>query len=98
MSADKPLPTIYDIWSLAYYTNLCTDLEKTKKINDIVTYVLNPEFQKIREGYGLIWVEDRRIYHSCGWSPTLPLYEIENRPNQPCPYPLLDYLDFNFVC
>ena len=94
LSADKPLPTIYDIWSLGYYTNLCTDTEKTKKINDIVTYILNPEFQKIREGYGLIWVEARRIYHSCGWSPTLPLYEIENRPIQSCPYPLLDYLDF----
>ena len=93
-SADKPLPTIYDIWSLAYYTNLCTYTEKTKKINDIVTYILDPEFQKIREGYGLIWDETLRIYHSCGWSPTLPLYEIENRPIQSCPYPLLDYLDF----
>lgn len=91
--AEKPLPTIYDIWSLAYYTNLCIDPEKSNKINDIVTYVLDPEFQKIREGYGLIWGEARRIYHSCGWSPTLPLYEIEGHPTQSCPYPVIDYLD-----
>lgn len=93
-TAEKPLPTIYDIWSLAYYIDLCSDPEKTKKMNDIVTYVLSPEFQKIREGYGLIWVEDRRIYHACGWSPTLPLYEVEGRSTQSCPYPLIDYLDF----
>lgn len=93
-SAEKPLPTIYDIWSLAYYTNVCAGPEKVKIINDIVTYVLDPEFQKIREGYGLIWVKDRRIYHSCGWSPTLPLYDIEGRPTQSVPYPILDYLDF----
>lgn len=93
ISADKPLPTIYDIWSLAYYTDTCTDPEKAQKINDIVTYILDPEFQKIREGFGLIWIKSRRTYHSCGWSPTLPLYEVEGRPAQSGPYPLLDYLD-----
>ncbi len=94
INAEKPLPTIYDIWSLAYYADTCTNPEKAHKINDIVTYVLDPKFQKIREGYGLIWVKSRRLYHSCGWSPTLPLYEIDDHPPQPVPYPLLDYLDF----
>lgn len=93
-SAEKPLPTVYDIWSLAYYVDTCTHPVKVQKINDIITYILDPEFQKIREGYGLIWVASRRIYHSCGWSPTLPLYEIEGHPTQSGPYLLLDYLDF----
>jgi len=91
---EKPLPTIYDIWSLAYYQHTCNDVEKLKKINDIVKYILAPEFQKLREGYGLIWVKERHIYHACGWSPTLPLYEIEGRPAQSVPYPIIDYLEF----
>lgn len=94
LNVEKPLPTIYDIWSLAYYTDTCTDMEKAQKINDIVAYIFDPEFQKIREGYGLIWVESRRRYHACGWSPTLPFYEIEGHPAQSVPYPLLDCLDF----
>jgi len=91
---EKPLPTIYDIWSLAYYQHTCDDADKLKKINDLVKYILDPEFQKLREGYGLIWNKDRRIYHACGWSPTLPLYEIEGRPVQSVVYPIIDYLEF----
>lgn len=93
-SAEKPLPNVYDLWALAYYIDICDDLDKIKKINDIVSYILDPEFQKIREGYGVIWVKDRRIYHACGWSPTLPLYQIEGRHTQAVPYPVIDYLDF----
>lgn len=92
--AEKPLPTIYDIWSLAYYSDICTSQTKAQKINDIVEYILDTKFQSIREGYGLIWVKSRRIYHACGWSPTLPLYEIEGCPTQSAPFPVLDYLDF----
>jgi len=84
----------YDIWALAYFMDICDDPEKIEKINDIILYILDPEFQKIREGYGLIWVKDRRIYHACGWSPTLPLYQIEGRLMQAVPYPMIDYLDF----
>lgn len=93
-SAEKPLPTIYDIWALAYYTDTCTDSEKIKKIDDIITYILDPEFQKIREGYGLLWVKARRIYHACGWSPALPLYGPDGHPIRLGPYRALDYLDF----
>ena len=37
---------------------------------DIIMFILDPKFQKIREGYGLLWVKDRRRYYACGWSPT----------------------------
>lgn len=93
-SVEKPLPSVYDIWALAYYSNICDDPEKLKKINDIIKYILDPEFQRIREGYGLLWVKDRRIFHSCGWSPTLPLYEIENHPVQTVPFSVISYVDF----
>ncbi len=91
-SAATPLPTIYDIFALAYFPNAYKDSENQAKIDDIVEYILDPEFQKIREGYGLLWVESRRIYHSCGWSPTLPLYEDYGRPRQLSEYSVLKYL------
>lgn len=28
--AEKPLPTVYDVWALAYYTDVCTDPETIK--------------------------------------------------------------------
>lgn len=93
-SSEKPLPNIYDIWALAYYSNIDINPEKMEKINDIITYILTPEFQMIREGFGLIWDKARRTYYSCGWSPTLPLYVIEGHPIQSVPFSLLDYLDF----
>lgn len=92
-TAQKPLPTIYDIWSFAYYTQYCSDPEIIQKINDVITYVLNPDFQKIREGYGLLWVESRRMYHACGWSPTLPIFDTDGHLIQSGPFPPLEYLD-----
>jgi hypothetical protein len=92
--AEKPLPSIYDIWALAYYQGTCAGPEETKKIDDIITYILEPEFQNIREGYGLLWVGERRIYHACGWSPTLPLYGPDGAPVRLGPFPAIDCLDF----
>lgn len=77
---EKPLPTIYDITAMAYFPKQYMDSEIQTKIDDIITYVLEPRFQEIPEGYGLLWVKSRRIYHGCGWSPTLPCYENYNRP------------------
>lgn len=70
-SAQKPLPTIYDIEALAYFPD--NKPENRAKIDTIIAYILDPEFQKIREGYGLLWDKEKRVYRACGWSPTLPL-------------------------
>jgi hypothetical protein len=91
--AAKPLPTIYDVSAMAYYADICTDPEITKKIDDIITYILDPEFQKIRLGYGVLWVKARRIYIACGWSPTLPLFESDGRLIRLIQFPALEYLD-----
>ena len=90
--AKEPLPTIYDISALAYFPDTCKNSENQAKIDDIIEYILDPEFQKIREGYGLLWVESRRIYHACGWSPTLPLYEDYNGPQNLSVNSVLNYL------
>ncbi|MCL2050363.1 MAG: hypothetical protein FWG91_01330 [Lachnospiraceae bacterium] len=94
LGAEKPLPNIYDLWALAYYTEICTNTEKLIKIDDIVKYILEPEFQKIREGYGLLWAEERRTYYACGWSPTLPLCGSNACHVRKAPFLLLDYIDF----
>jgi len=90
---EKPLPTVYDIRALAYYQDMCSSPDKRAKINDIIAYILEPKFQEIREGYGILWVKDKRIYQACGWSPTLPLYKTPNNPAHVL-YGLLDYLPF----
>jgi len=81
VTAKKPLPMWFDIWTLAYYSDKCADPEKIKKINEIVAYVLNPEFQKT-EGIGLLYVPERKIYHANNLGLTLPLYKIEGHPAQ----------------
>ena len=94
ITAQKPLPNIYDIWALAYYVNMCKDKAIINKINDIVAYILEPAFQNIREGYGLLWVKERRIYHACGWSPTLPLYDDKSNYIRSGTFLNLDCIDF----
>ncbi|MDF2841860.1 MAG: hypothetical protein K0R00_286 [Herbinix sp.] len=88
--AKMPLPTIYDIFALAHFPVTDNSLENQMKISNIIEYILDPKFQEIREGYGLLWVASRRTYHACGWSPTLPKYENNMQPQI---YPLLYYLD-----
>lgn len=91
-SAMKPLPTIYDISALAYLQDVYMISENQTKIDDIIEYILDPEFQKIREGYGLLWDKTKRRYYACGWNPTLPLYEDYNRP-QHLNNDILNYLN-----
>ena len=91
-SAKKPLPTVYDISALAHYGRFCADVGSLKKIDDIVEYILESKFQRIREGYGLLRVPGKNYYHACGWSPTLPFYERELRAERlNCPA-ALEYL------
>jgi hypothetical protein len=96
ITAESPLPTVYDIWAFAYYTKGCADPEKMRKINGIIAYILTPEFQNLREGYGLLWVKDLRRYHACGWNPVLPPLDHEGNLTQEKPYHtyVLDSLDF----
>lgn len=90
--ARKPLPTIYDISALAYFPDEYKNSEIQKKIDDIVEYILDPEFQKIPEYYGLLWDKSKRRYYACGWGPALPFYENFDRPKHISVYSILNYL------
>ena len=90
--AKSPLPTIYDISALAYFPEEHKNSSIRDRIDDIVEYVLDPEFQKIPEYYGLLWNRSRRIYHACGWGPALPLYENYDRPGHIGGNSVLNYL------
>jgi hypothetical protein len=87
-----PLPTIYDISAIAYFQQYNEDPIIQDKIDDIIDYVLTPEFQAFPEGYGLLWVKERRIYHSCGWNPMLPMYDQYEYPGHVGNYAILNYL------
>ena len=78
----KPLPLFYDIAAMAYFPKQYLNPDLEKKFEIIIEYILDPQFQKLPEGYGLLWVKSRRIYHSCGWNPTLPFYQDYPRPGQ----------------
>lgn len=65
----EPLPTIYDVYAYAYYTE--TDTTDNKKIETIIEYTLNPEFQRIPDkAYVYDRIKNRyyaagSIYHAC---------------------------------
>lgn len=78
--AKTPLPTIYDLHALAHFPLKYKTPIIEKKINDIISYILQPEFQKLPSGYGVIYSYSVKRYHACGWSPTLPNYLDYPRP------------------
>jgi hypothetical protein len=76
----KPLPLFYDIEALSYFPERRLNSDIRKKIDDVIYYILEPEFQKIQEGYGLIWSKSKRRYYACGWNPLLPYFNGYERP------------------
>ena len=73
-SGSKPLPLIHDIYALAFYPKDLVNDEIKERINRIIDYILNDSFQRIREGYGYLVLNNKNYCHSCGWSPTFPGY------------------------
>jgi len=91
-AAEQPLPTIYDLSALAYFPDACMNPCIQKKTDDIVQYILEPDFQKIPEHYGLLWDKSKQQYYACGWAPVLPLYEDNDRPKHIGATSILNYL------
>lgn len=92
MIIELPLPTTYDLSAMAYFQQYNQDPGIQSKIDDIIEYILTEEFQALPEGYGLLWVKERHIYHACGWNPTLPMYEDYIRPGHLSHNAILNYL------
>ena len=54
------LPTIYDLYGLSAYPAERTDRHTLDKIETIVAYVMDPRYQQLRDGFGLVLTADRR--------------------------------------
>ncbi|WP_419661052.1 hypothetical protein [Desulfosarcina variabilis] len=77
---ERPLPNIWDIYTLAYFPEDCKSNKLRMKIDRIIEYVLDDRFQVLREGYGLLFFNANKRYYTCGWSPTLPYFHnVENK-------------------
>lgn len=68
------LPSIHDIYALAHYPPDMLDAVARRKIEAVIAYILHPDYQALREGYGVIRTGPRR-YFSMGWSVHLPGYD-----------------------
>ncbi len=75
LSDDHPLPTIHDIYALSHFpSDMMVAGKATEKINDIIDYILSPDFQSLPFGYGHLFEPQKRRYYAMGWSPHLPAY------------------------
>lgn len=68
----KPLPHIWDIFTLAHLRDGNISKELRQKKNSIIDYVLDKRFQALPEGYGLVFFTANKRYYGCGWNPRLP--------------------------
>jgi len=75
-------PLEYDIYGFAEIRN-DLDVNLKKKVDDIISYILDQQFQSIEDGYGLLYKgEEKYSYISMGWDPktTDLLKEIRYNP------------------
>ena len=67
------LPSIYDIHGLAHFPDDMRDGDTRHKIDTVIDYVLHPDYQALRDGYGTMRAGKRR-YYSIDWSVHLAGY------------------------
>ncbi len=64
---------IWDIYALAHWPEALTNDDTQRQIDEIIAYILHPDYQALQEGYGVMRAGKRR-YYSIGWSIHLPGY------------------------
>jgi len=67
------LPTIYDLYLLSALADDHPDENTRDRLGVVARYVLDPEYQRLAPGYGIVW-DGRRRYYSAGWDCKLPGY------------------------
>lgn len=70
---EEHYPSIYDIYALANYPSHLLDQAARQKIDSVVEYILDPNYQAFPEGYGLMRARKGK-YYAIGWSVHLPRY------------------------
>ncbi len=68
------LPWIYDILAFRALYEHRNDGTQRKKIEEVISYVLHPEYQRLHDGYGIVLTGKNR-YQVMGWSVWLPGYD-----------------------
>jgi len=69
------LPLIHDLYILANFPETLLNQETAGMIDDILTYILDPRFQALPDGYGYAWIKERHTCYGWGWSPHLPGFQ-----------------------
>jgi hypothetical protein len=72
------LPSIWDIYALAHWPEALTNDKTQGQIDEVVAYILHPDYQALEEGYGVMRSGKRR-YYSIGWSIHLPGYNESSK-------------------
>ncbi len=72
-NGDQLFPLIYDLHALARYPDSLREADTQTKIDSVVDYVLDPRYQALSDGYGLMQAEPRH-YYAIGWSVHLDGY------------------------
>jgi hypothetical protein len=67
------LPSIWDIYALAHWPAPLANDKAQEQIDQVIGYILHPNYQALEEGYGVMRAGKRR-YYSMGWSVHLPGY------------------------
>jgi len=73
LTEKNQLILIHDLYAMASYPNDWMDDSIQRKINSVLAYVLDPRYQALMNGYGLMRYGNRR-YFAIGWSAHLAGY------------------------
>ncbi|MEE4195516.1 MAG: hypothetical protein V2J07_10000 [Anaerolineae bacterium] len=66
------LPTIWDLYLLAYMPRIGHEKEIQQAESAIINYILTDDYQHLPEGYGIMVDPQNRKYYAHGWNVYLP--------------------------
>lgn len=69
------LPLIWDIHALSCLPNEWRSQEVDQKIDAVIRYILDPRYQALPIGYGIMYHPPTKRYYAMGWSVHLPRHE-----------------------
>jgi hypothetical protein len=68
------LPLIYDLFSFSVLLKHTKDRSIKNKIGRVISYILDPRYQRLPDGYGIVLTGKNR-YNVMGWNVWLPGYD-----------------------
>jgi len=77
---DSKLPMIYDIVAMEAVYN-CVSVETQVKIDNIIAYIIAPDYDVVQSMYGIRYAAPRKYYNK-GWACKKPFNDTQNYSNQ----------------